>query len=95
MAEWQGQTVTQLLAAFTQFWDNLKKYEEKEVKNSCVYCSVKNYLLKEITFILANLEKKQGKKLHYYKKLGHCYRDWREEIPEDAEIAETGNRERV
>lgn len=41
VVEWEEQTITQVLAAVTQFWDNIEKYEEEKIKNCCVYCSVK------------------------------------------------------
>lgn len=41
VVEWEEQTITQVLAAVTEFWDNIEKYEEEKVKNCCVYCSVK------------------------------------------------------
>lgn len=41
VVEWEEQTITQVLAAVTQFWDNIEKHEEEKIKNCCVYCSVK------------------------------------------------------
>lgn len=77
VVEWEGQTITQILAAVTQLGDNLEKYEEeKKLKTAVLTLQLKLFTkgsnLYSGQFINAAKEKNCS---HYHKKLGHLKRD--------------------